>query len=96
MLTARGEEFRTLGMIASHLRRVLRAGQLAACGADPAAALNPRMPYHAKQAFLAMLSRRPLRAVQEDFRRLIRADLGMKSGADAGAALQELVVGLCG
>ena len=96
MLTARGEEFRTLGMIASHLRRVLRAGQLAACGADPAAALNPRMPYRAKQAFLAMLARRPLRVLQEDFRRLIRADLGMKSGADAGAALQELVVGLCG
>jgi len=95
MLTARGEEFRTLGMIASHLRRLLRAQQLAVRGADPAAALNPRMPYHAKQAFFAALSRRPLRVLQEDFRRLIRADLGMKSGVNAGAALQELVVGLC-
>jgi len=95
MLTARGEEFRTLGMIASHLRRLLRAQQLAAGGADPAAALNPRMPYHAKRAFLAALSQRPLRVLQEDFRRLIRADLGMKGGVDAAAALQQLVVGLC-
>lgn len=96
MLTARGEEFRTLGMIASHLRRVLRAQQLAARGADPAGALNPRMPYQAKRSFLALLSRRDLGMLQEDFRRLIRADLGMKSGLDAGAALQQLVVGLCG
>ena len=96
MLTARGEEFRTLGMIASHLRRMLRAQQLASRGADPAGALNPRMPYRAKQATLALLSRRDLNTLQEDFRRLIRADLGMKSGLDAAAALQQLIVGLCG
>ena len=95
MLTARGEEFRVLGMIASHLRRVLRAQELVAAGKDPSAALNPRMPYRAKNAFLSLLARRSLGALQGDFRRLIRADLGMKSGADPGAALQELVVCLC-
>ena len=95
MLTARGEEFRTLGIVASYLRRALRGQQLSAGGGDPTGALNPRMPYRAKQAFLAMLARRSLGALQEDFRSLIRADLGMKSGVEAAAALQELVVDLC-
>ena len=95
MLTARGEEFRVLGMIASHLRRALRAQQLAAAGKPPEGVLNPKMPYRAKNAFLAMLRRRPLAALQADFRRLIRADLGMKSGLEPKATLQELVVELC-
>ena len=95
MLTARGEEFRTLGIIASYLRRALRGQQLAAEGSDPTGALNPRMPYRAKQGFMAMLARRNLETLQKDFRSLIRADLGMKSGLVAGAALQELVVDLC-
>ena len=95
MLTSRGEEFRVMGMIASHLRRVLSAQQLAAAGKDPASALNPRMPYHAKNAFLAMLQRRPLRVLEGDFRRLIRADLGLKSGLNPTATLQELIVALC-
>ena len=95
MLTARGEEFRTLGIIAAHLRRVLRCQQLSAGGGDPAAGLNPRMPYRAKQAFLTMLSRRDLGVLQKDFRALIRADLGMKSGLEPAAALQELIVDLC-
>jgi len=95
MLTVRGEEFRVLGMIASHLRRALRGQQLAATGKNPAGALNPRMPHRAKAAFTAMLARRPLATLEGDFRRLIRADLGMKSGLEPVATLQELVVGLC-
>jgi len=90
MLTTRGEEFRVLGLIASNLRKALRAQQLISAGKSP----ELHMPYSARSDFLAMLKRRPLATLQKDFRKLIRADLGMKSGLDASAALQELVVGL--
>lgn len=91
MLTTRGEEFRVLGIIAAHLRKALRAQQAVASGKSP----DLRMPYSAKNAFLAMLKRRDLNTMQKDFRKLIRADLGMKSGLKASSALQELIVGLC-
>lgn len=95
MLVARGDEFLVLGLLAGHLRRALKGQQLAAAGKNPLDALNPRTPHSAKNAFGAMLSRRPLTAIEADFRRLIRADLGMKSGLKPAAALQELVVHLC-
>ena len=95
MIKRPGDEFAALGSIAWHLRRALRAQQFAAAGKRPEGVLNPKMPYRAKDAFLAMLKRRPLGVLQSDFRRLIRADLGMKSGLGATAALQELVVSLC-
>ena len=95
MLVARGDEFLILGTLAAHLRRALKGQQLTAAGKDPMGALNPRTPYPAKNAFRTMLTRRPLAAIEADFRRLIRADLGMKSGLEPTAALQELVVSLC-
>jgi len=95
MLVAKGEEFRALGMIASHLRKSLLAQQLRSTGKSPDAVLPPRIPPDAKNAFLAMLVRRPLRKLQADFRRLLKADLGMKSGADPLGTMQELVVALC-
>lgn len=94
MLTVRGEEFKVLGMIGWHLRRALKGKQLQESGRPPETILG-RMPEGPKRAFVAYLRRRPLRALQQDFRRLISADLAMKSGADASAAMQELVVGLC-
>ena len=94
MLRSRGDEFKTLGMIGWHLRRALLAREQLAAGTPERQAL-PRMPYPQQQAFLAMLKRRPLSAFQNDFRRLIRADLAMKSGTEPVAALQDLVVGLC-
>lgn len=94
MLRTRGDEFKTLGLIAWHLRRAMTAKEQLAAGANPNAAL-PRMPYQQQKAFMAMLQRRPLRAFHDDFRKLIRADLAMKSGTEPGAALQELVVQLC-
>jgi len=95
MLARRGDEFAALGRIAAHLRRALRCQHLTAAGRPPEEALNPRMPYRAKNAFLAMLRRRDLRALEADFRRLIRTDLTLKSGGNAKAVMQELVVGLC-
>ena len=96
MLTARGEEFRTLGMIAWHLRRALQAQQRIQAGATPRQAVGTlRMPYRQQAAFVAFLQRRSPRALRADFRSMIRADLAMKSGTDPKAALQELVVRLC-
>jgi DNA polymerase-3 subunit delta len=93
-VTKRGEEFRTLGMIAWHLRRALTAQQAIKSGTRPEQAL-PRMPFEQRGAFLAMLKRRSIGKLLGDFRRMIRADLNMKSGAEPMAALQELVVELC-
>ena len=53
------------------------------------------MPYAQQNAFAAMLKRRPLRAFHDDFRKLIRADLAIKSGTEPTAAMQELVGQLC-
>lgn len=94
MLNTRGDEMKTLGLIAWHLRRVLKAQQDLAAGRSEKDAL-PRMPAAARHAFLAMLGRRPLRQLQADFRRLLRADLAVKSGVPPRAAMQQLVIGLC-
>ena len=95
MLTVRGEEFRVAGTIRWHLRQVLRGCQLAAAGDRPEKALPARIPPAQRNAFLALMKRRSLRAVQGDFRNLIRTDLAMKSGTPPLAALQELVILLC-
>lgn len=91
MITRRGDELKTLGMIGWHLRRSLQAGQDLAAGRP----ISFRMPYPAKQALDRMLRRRGRRKLQQDFRRLIRTDLAIKSGADPAGAIQELVVELC-
>jgi len=94
MLRTRGDEFKTLGLIAWHLRRAMSAKEQTAAGANPYTAL-PNMPPGPRKDFMAMLQRRSLRAFHDDFRKLIRADLAMKSGTKPSAALQELVVQLC-
>ena len=95
MLTTRGEEFKVLGMIGWHLRKAMRVQQLIAQGSSPDAALRTCRVFYGKREFLSMLQRRPAAVLQNDFRRMIRADLGMKSGAIPVAALQQLVMALC-
>ncbi len=95
MLTTRGQEFRVTGLIRWHLQKVLRGCQLAAAGDRPEKALSPKIPPSQRNAFVSLVKRRSLRAVQSDFRNLIRTDLAMKSGTPAQAALQELVILLC-
>ncbi len=95
MINTRGEEFKTLGLIGGHLRRALRGAELAAAGKPPESALNPRTPPARKRAFATMVRRRGLRGIRQDFRRMIHADLAMKTGAKPMAALQELLVALC-
>lgn len=94
MLQTRGDEFKTLGMISWHLRRALLAKELLAAGRPERQAL-PRIPTAQRSGFLAMLKRRSLASFHRDFRRLIRADLAMKSGTSPAVALQQLVVRLC-
>ncbi len=95
MLTVRGEEFRTLGMIAWHLRRALQAKQMISAGKSPDSVLRSVRVFYNKPSFIAMLKRRPMKKMQADFRKLLYADLAMKSGTTPTAALQDLVVGLC-
>ncbi|MCK4601836.1 MAG: DNA polymerase III subunit delta [Phycisphaerae bacterium] len=91
MLIARGDEFKTLGMVAWHLRRALSAAQQIAADKTP----SLRMPPQQRDAFLVMLKHRSVKKLQADFRKMIRTDLAMKSGVKPVAALQELVVSLC-
>lgn len=91
VLTTRGAEFSTLGQIGWHIRNALAAQQSLANGQQP----NLRMPPSQRSAFMRMLQRRSLRKLQADMRRLIAADLAMKSGTSAKSALQEVVVALC-
>jgi DNA polymerase III subunit delta len=95
MLGQRGEEFKMLGQIVWHLKRALGAQQKIAAGTAPQRALPYNMPYNVQGPFLAYLKRRPLEKLQQDFRRLIAADLAMKSGVKADAAMTDLVVQLC-
>jgi DNA polymerase III subunit delta len=94
MLTKRGEEFKVLGMIGWHLRKALQALQALKSGQNEFAALG-KMPYDQKRVFMEMLRRRGTGKLLNDFRRMLRADLAMKSGADATAAMQDLVIALC-
>lgn len=91
MLTVRGEEFKTLGQVAWHLRRSLAAARQVAAGQSP----SLRMPPQQRNAFLSMLKRRPVSRLEADFRRMIHTDLAMKSGVKPKAAMQELVISLC-
>jgi DNA polymerase-3 subunit delta len=93
MLTRKGLEFMVLGKIGRVLRIAIQAQTLLLAGQDPSPAL--RMPYDARRAYLDLLKRRPLAKLQADFRRILAADLAMKSGADARTAMQDLVLALC-
>lgn len=94
MLVRRGNEFKTIGMIAWHLRRAIQASRAIAAGV-PASKAIPPMPYRQRDEFSAFLRRRGLPALEGDFRKLLQADLGMKSGVKPTSALQQLVVALC-
>ena len=91
-----GWEFKALGSLGYHLRKVMAVQQRLAGGASPQEALRAtRMPYHLHAVFLKLVQRRSVAKLQSDFRRLIRADLALKSGSEALPAMQELIVSLC-
>jgi DNA polymerase III subunit delta len=96
MLTQRGEEYRVLGLLGWHLRRVLKAQHLLAGGRREAEVFQAARVFgRGQQGFRRLLAARTIDRTCRDFRQLIRADLAMKTGADAKASLQRLVVALC-
>lgn len=95
MLTTRGEEFRTLGQIAWHLRRAVKVHQAMAQGQSVNAAMKSAKVFYGQREFEQFLKRRPLAKLAGDFRKLLAADRAMKTGTDATAAMQQLVVDLC-
>jgi len=96
LLTGAGEEYRVLGLIGWHLRRVLKAKQMQIAGRSEAEILKAVRVFGRGQGpFRTLLDRRSWRQVNRDFRELIRTDLAMKTGRDGKAALQRLIVALC-
>lgn len=94
-LSTRGTEFMLLGELAWHLRRALQVQQRIEAGDNPQAAMRAARVFYEQHEFLNMLKRRPRTKLQTDMRRLIAADLGMKSGLGAKPAMQQLVTELC-
>ena len=96
LLTQPGEEFRVLGLIGWHLRRVLKAKQMLIAGRREADVFQAVRIFGPGQAAMRkLLQQRSIGQVGRDFRELIRTDLAMKTGRDPKAALQRLVVALC-
>ena len=94
-VTRRGEEFRVLGMIAWHLRKVLKVKRALEAGRSAQQACRNARVFGNQREFVDMVRRRSMRRIEEDFRGMLRADLAMKTGADPTTALQKLVVELC-
>jgi DNA polymerase-3 subunit delta len=94
-LTRRGEEFRVLGGIGAYLRQAVAGQMLRQAGKDPGGILPYNIPPQVRRTFENLLKRRPLRKLQADCRRLLAADLAMKSGAEPRGTMQELVLALC-
>jgi DNA polymerase-3 subunit delta len=94
-MQTRGAEFALLGQLAWHVRRSLQAVQAIRSGQDRRRALKAAKVFYNEREFEAMLRRRGERKLQQDMRRILRADLGLKSGLAPRAAMQDLVVQLC-
>jgi DNA polymerase-3 subunit delta len=96
MLQARGDEFKALGILRWHLHKALAVAQGIAAGrrGEQVAAAN-KVPRFLTRDFAAMVQGRGLAGIQGDMRRLLAADLAMKTGAEPRAAMRDLVVGLC-
>ncbi len=95
-LTRPGEQFKLLGMIGWHLRKAMLVQQLILAGTDSNQACKKAKIFYGRGSeFLQMLKRRPLKVLQNDFRKLLAADLGMKTGTNPATALQQLVIELC-
>ncbi len=94
-LATRGAEFMMLGQVAWHIRRALQVQQEIEAGASANQAMKSARVFYGQREFEAMLKRRSRKKLQSDMRRLIAADLAMKSGVPPKAAMQQLVVELC-
>jgi DNA polymerase-3 subunit delta len=95
-MPTRGAEFKLLGQIAWRIRQALQVHQGIAAGQSPRSAMQAANVYYRDHRdFEALLRRRPQKKLQADMRRLISADLAMKSGTSPAAAMQQLIAELC-
>jgi DNA polymerase III subunit delta len=95
-LTQSGEEYRLLGLLGWHLRRVFKAAHLLSTGRSETQVFTAMKVYGPGQSLLRRyLARKRLSQIAQQFRLLIKADLAMKTGQDGKAILQSLVVALC-
>lgn len=94
-MTIRGAEFMLLGQMGWHLRRALQAAQRIAAGENPQAVMKSLRIFYGQREFQAMIQRRGAAKLQADVRRLMAADIAMKSGSSPKAAMQQLVIELC-
>ena len=96
MLTTRGEELKTLGLLRWHIQKAVKAAEAVATGANPQqAAASAGVPGFLARDFGRMVQKRGLTKLHGDLRRLLMADLALKSGTDPGAAMRDLVTALC-
>ena len=94
-MRTRGAEFQLLGQVAWRIRQALQVHQGIAAGQSPRSAMQNARIFRDQRDFEALLGRRPAKKLQADMRRLISADLAMKSGTPPKAAMQQLIVELC-
>jgi len=94
-MRTRGAEFQLLGQVAWRIRQALQVHQGIAAGQSPRSAMQNARILRDQRDSEALLGRRPAKKLQADMRRLISADLAMKSGTPPKAAMQQLIVELC-
>lgn len=93
-MSVRGAEFGLLGQVRWNVQRSLQAQQRISGGENPQAVFRSLRIFKDRE-FAAYLRRRGLAGLQGDMKKLIQADLAMKSGTEPKAAMQELIVALC-
>lgn len=96
-MDTRGAEFGLLGQLSWHVRRSLQVVQAIRAGENRNQALRGGKVFYNQDAFQGMLRRRGERQLQQDMRRVLWADLALKSsGGTARGIMQDLVMSLCG
>jgi len=93
-MSVRGAEFGLLGQLRWNVQRSLQAQQRIGGGENPQSVFRSLRIFKDRE-FSAYLRRRGLGGLQGDMKKLIQADLAMKSGTAPKAAMQQLIVALC-
>lgn len=93
-MAVRGAEFGLLGQLRWNVQRSLQAQQRIGGGENPQAVFRSLRIFKDRE-FSTYLRRRGLRGLQGDMKKLLQADLAMKSGTEPKAAMQQLIVALC-
>ncbi|HNX27268.1 MAG TPA: DNA polymerase III subunit delta [Phycisphaerae bacterium] len=93
-MAVRGAEFGLLGQLRWNIQRSLQAQQRISGGENQQAVFRSLRIFKDRE-FAAYLRRRGLQGLQGDMKKLLQADLSMKSGTEPKTAMQQLIVALC-